>query len=152
MLTGIHRFADVGPSPASGDVLTIGRDAANALVLDDLLVSRRHAELRKGAAGIEIVDLNSANGTYVNGRRVQVARLSEGDLVGIGRHQLRLQGDQLLEYTDTGDFTLVANDLTVQVGSGDTTRRRCCTTSASRCRRARCSPSSAPPVPASRRC
>jgi ABC-type multidrug transport system ATPase subunit len=119
VLTGIHHLSDAG---VRRDVLTIGRDAGNALVLTDLLVSRRHAELRHGAAGIEIVDLGSANGTYVNGRRVSSARLSEGDAVGIGRHQLRLQGEQLLEYTDTGDFTLIANDLTVQVGSGPATK------------------------------
>lgn len=120
MLTGIHRLA--GVTGSRRDVLTIGREADNALVLNDLLVSRRHAELRRGANGLELVDLNSANGTYVNGRRVQVARLSEGDLVGVGRHQLRLQGEQLLEYTDTGDFTLIANDLTVQVGTGPATK------------------------------
>ncbi len=119
VLTGIHRLADVGAQRA---VLTIGRDASNGLVLTDLLVSRRHAELRRSAGGIEIVDLGSANGIYVNGRRVQVARLNEGDLVGVGRHQLRLQGEQLLEYTDTGDLTLSAHDLTVQVGSGNTTK------------------------------
>src|SRR5205085_2223443 len=46
VLTGIHRLADVGPQRA---VLTIGRDASNALALNDLLVSRRHAELRRTA-------------------------------------------------------------------------------------------------------
>ncbi len=121
MLTGVHSFAEY--AGARRGALTIGREAGNALVLTDLLVSRRHAELRRGPQGFEIVDLNSANGVYVNGRRVsQSAPVREGDLVGIGRHQLRLQGDQLLEYTDTGDFTLVANDLTVQVGSGQATK------------------------------
>ncbi len=111
VLTGVHRVGRTA--------LRIGRDPANDLVLNDLLVSRRHAEFHSGVAGADIVDLGSANGTYVNGRRIQGrVALSEGDIVGIGRHQLRLSGDELLEYEDTGDLTFVASELTVTVPSG----------------------------------
>jgi ABC-type multidrug transport system ATPase subunit/pSer/pThr/pTyr-binding forkhead associated (FHA) protein len=108
VLTGVHR---VGRS-----ALRIGRDPQNDLVLSDLLVSRRHAEFHAGPAGAQIVDLGSNNGTYVNGRRIQGrAALAEGDVVGIGRHQLRFTGAELLEYEDTGDLTFVASNLTVKV-------------------------------------
>src|SRR5215469_5715041 len=50
-------------------VLRIGRAADNEVVVSDLGVSRYHAELRRSARGYEIVDLNSHNGTYVNGQR-----------------------------------------------------------------------------------
>jgi ABC transport system ATP-binding/permease protein len=107
VLTGVHRVG--------GAVLRIGRDPSNDLVINDLLASRRHAEFHPGAAS-EIVDLGSANGTYVNGRRIQGrALLQQGDIVGIGRHQLRLAGAELLEYEDTGDLTFVASELTVTV-------------------------------------
>jgi ABC-type multidrug transport system ATPase subunit len=109
VLTGVHRIGR--------DALRIGRDPANDLVLNDLLVSRRHADFHAaGPSGAEIVDLASANGTYVNGRRIQGrAALTEGDIVGIGRHQLRLVGDELLAYEDTGDLTFIASNLTVKV-------------------------------------
>ncbi len=108
VLTGVHR---VGRS-----TLRIGRDPGNDLVINDLLASRRHAEFTAGVTGHEIADLGSANGTYVNGRRIHGRQpLAEGDIVGIGRHQLRLVGDDLLEYEDTGDLTFVASDLTVKV-------------------------------------
>lgn len=111
VLTGVHRVGRTA--------LRIGRDPSNDLVINDLLASRRHAEFHSSISGREIVDLGSANGTYVNGRRIQGrAPLAEGDIVGIGRHQLRLAGDELLEYEDTGDLTFIASDLTVQVPSG----------------------------------
>jgi ABC-type multidrug transport system ATPase subunit/pSer/pThr/pTyr-binding forkhead associated (FHA) protein len=116
VLTGVHR---VGMRQGGKATIRIGRDPSNDLVITDLLASRRHAEFTTGITGGEIVDLGSANGTYVNGRRItgRVA-LSEGDIVGIGRHQLRLVGDELLEYEDTGDLTFVASELTVKVPVG----------------------------------
>lgn len=69
-----------------GKVMRIGRTPDNDLVLaDDLAVSRRHAEVRRSPAGTyEIIDLNSHNGTYVNGKRVSRAVLSGQDIVSIG--------------------------------------------------------------------
>ena len=88
-------------------------------MINDLLASRRHAEFTAAVNGAEIVDLSSANGTYVNGRRIiGRAPLIQGDIVGIGRHQLRLSGTELLEYEDTGDLTFVASELVVKVPAG----------------------------------
>jgi ABC transport system ATP-binding/permease protein len=110
VLTGVHQVG------VGGRVLRIGRDPGNDLVVNDLLVSRRHAEYHPGVGGHEIIDLGSANGTYVNGRRITGRQpLAEGDIVGIGRYQLRLVGDELLEYEDTGDLTFIASELTVKV-------------------------------------
>ncbi|NEE62012.1 FHA domain-containing protein, partial [Streptomyces sp. SID8455] len=71
----------VRPLPAK--TVRIGRDAGNDLVIDDLVVSRQHAELRALADGRhEIVDLGSHNGTFLNGQPVSRAVLGAGDIVG----------------------------------------------------------------------
>jgi pSer/pThr/pTyr-binding forkhead associated (FHA) protein len=65
--------------------LRIGRSADNDVVVADLSVSRHHAELRRTSRGTyEIVDLDSHNGTYLNGQRVTVAPVTETDLIGVG--------------------------------------------------------------------
>ncbi|MFF7726858.1 FHA domain-containing protein [Streptomyces sp. NPDC008001] len=97
----------------------IGRSPDNDLTVDDLVVSRRHAELRTVPdGGYEIVDLGSHNGTYLNGHPVQRAPVLPGDIVGIGHSAFCLVGDQLQEYVDTGEVSLDVQDLSVQVDEG----------------------------------
>ena len=63
----------------------IGREAGCDLVLSDLSVSRRHAELATDPSGTLVIrDLGSRNGVFVNGARVAEARLAAGDMVGVG--------------------------------------------------------------------
>ncbi|GAA3588594.1 FHA domain-containing protein [Nonomuraea rosea] len=99
-------------------VVRIGRAPENDMVVTDLRVSRRHAELRITGGVHEIVDVGSRMGTYVNGRRVQQARISPNDLIGIGPSTFQLVGDTLTEYVDTGEVCLQAHDLTVTVEGG----------------------------------
>jgi ABC-type multidrug transport system ATPase subunit len=101
-------------------LLRIGRDPSNDLVVPDLSVSRVHAELRNlGDGRYEIADLGSHNGTFVNGRRIASATtVTDQDIVGIGRATFRLFGDELREFIDEGDVSLVAQDLTVRLSSG----------------------------------
>ncbi|MDV9175424.1 ATP-binding cassette domain-containing protein [Streptomyces sp. W16] len=107
----------VRPLPAR--TVRIGRAAENDLVVDDLIVSRRHAELRAMPDGTyEIVDLGSHNGTYLNGQPVARAPMGPGDIVGIGHSAFCLVGDQLQEYVDTGEISLDVQDLTVAVDHG----------------------------------
>lgn len=102
---------------AAASVVRIGRAPENEIVLDDLLVSRRHAELRRLPDGdYELTDLGSHNGTYVNGRRIEQARLEELDVVAVGHGLFRLAGDSLVEYVDTGKVTFEAVGLTVEAG------------------------------------
>ncbi|MQS37157.1 ABC transporter ATP-binding protein/permease [Streptomyces katsurahamanus] len=97
----------------------IGRAEDNDLVLDDLTVSRRHAELVTSPDGThEIVDLGSHNGTFLNGVPVTRAEVSPGDIVGIGHAAFCLVDDELQEYLDTGEISLDAQDLTVTVDRG----------------------------------
>ncbi|MEU9311825.1 FHA domain-containing protein [Streptomyces sp. NPDC048256] len=105
--------------PLPSRTVRIGRAADNDLVVDDLVVSRRHAELRAlSDGGHEIVDLGSHNGTYLNGLPVTRAPLDPGDIVGIGHSDFCLVGDQLQEYVDTGEVSLDVQDLTVAVDRG----------------------------------
>lgn len=66
----------------------IGRDKQSGIFLDDSAVSLRHAVLDQGREGFVIRDLGSANGTYVNGERVVIHTLKDGDIVTVGDHAL----------------------------------------------------------------
>jgi pSer/pThr/pTyr-binding forkhead associated (FHA) protein len=72
-----------------GKVKTIGRAAGADFIVDTGvdagMVSRVHCRLSAGAAEVEVTDLDSTNGTYVNGQRVTRALLKDGDQLGIGR-------------------------------------------------------------------
>ena len=103
--------------------LTVGRDEANDLVIADLLASRRHAELRREGDQWLLVDLGSANGTFVNGRRVKRAVLGSDDVVGIGHALLHLEGDRLVEHVDAGDVSFRAEGLVVRTPKGKTLLR-----------------------------
>jgi pSer/pThr/pTyr-binding forkhead associated (FHA) protein len=75
-------------------VLVLGREAAD-LTVDDPEVSRRHASLRPAGDGLEIEDLGSLNGTWVNGTRVGgVVRLSPGDRVRLGGTSFEVRQEQ----------------------------------------------------------
>lgn len=72
----------------AGDVLTIGRDSSNHLVLNDSEVSRFHAEIRVDGQIFEVCDLQSSNGMSVNGKVQQRVRLKPGDRIQFGRTHL----------------------------------------------------------------
>ena len=72
-----------------GGVRTIGRATGADFILDAPLVSRVHCRLTALPDGeLEVKDLDSTNGTFVNGARIETARLSPGDRLGVGRVEL----------------------------------------------------------------
>ena len=71
-----------------GSIKTIGRSPGAEFIVDAALVSRLHCQLTAGAAELEVVDMESTNGTFVNGARVTRASLKEGDRLGVGRVEL----------------------------------------------------------------
>ena len=74
-----------GPAvPLGPDPVLIGRDPQNDVVLDDRRVSRKHAEVRLRLGRYTLYDLQSTNGTYVNGRRVAEKVLEDKDKISIG--------------------------------------------------------------------
>jgi len=96
--------------------ITVGRDPRSDLHLPDLMVSRHHAELRVQQGEAEIVDLGSANGTFVNGQRVTQAQVYDGDVITIGHYLLQVEGSRLVEFVDTGDVSFEAEGLAVFAG------------------------------------
>ena len=75
-----------------GDVLCIGRAIDNDLRIEDTLVSRHHCRIERSERGLTLVDLESANGTQVNGERVRRRhQLLEGDQLVVGRFQILVE-------------------------------------------------------------
>jgi S1-C subfamily serine protease len=90
VLTGpaAERRLEIG----SEERLVIGRDEGCNLVLDDSKVSRRHAYLQEIDGGVEVGDLGSSNGTFVNGRRIErPVTLAPGDSLRIGASGMRVE-------------------------------------------------------------
>ena len=71
-----------------GSIKTVGRAARADFIVDAALVSRLHCRLTAGATELEVVDLESTNGTFVNGERTGRAILKNGDRLGVGRVDL----------------------------------------------------------------
>jgi pSer/pThr/pTyr-binding forkhead associated (FHA) protein len=70
--------------------MLLGRSGGCDLLLDDLTVSRRHAQLFFREGRWIVIDLESTNGTYINDERVQRAELLPGDIVMLGAERLRV--------------------------------------------------------------
>ncbi|WP_165227305.1 ATP-binding protein [Aquisphaera insulae] len=85
--------------------VALGRDNSNAIRLHDTEISRRHAELRQEEDSYRLVDLGSANGTYINGQPVTQAPLHSGDRIQLGQ--------SVLLYNE--GVTRPARDLTARV-------------------------------------
>jgi hypothetical protein len=82
-----------GPSAGSRflldtDVVSAGRHPDSEIFLDDVTVSRRHAEFRRTPQGYSVADVGSLNGTYVNRDRIDEVALQGGDEVQIGKYRL----------------------------------------------------------------
>lgn len=84
---------DEGPKSGSryaldGDVITAGRHPESVIFLDDVTVSRRHAEITHDGGSYRVKDVGSLNGTYINKELVEESALSDGDELQIGRFKL----------------------------------------------------------------
>ena len=82
-----------GPNAGSrflldADITTTGRHPDSDIFLDDVTVSRRHAEFVREADGFLVRDVGSLNGTYLNRERIEAAGLAGGDEVQIGKYRL----------------------------------------------------------------
>jgi FHA domain/zinc-ribbon domain len=79
----------VGESfPLEGDRMTVGRRPDSDVFLDDVTVSRDHALVVKRGGDFYLDDLGSLNGTYVNRRRIESHKLSDGDELQVGKYKL----------------------------------------------------------------
>ncbi len=71
-----------------GSIKTVGRAPRADFILDVALVSRLHCQLTAGDDTLEVLDLKSTNGTYVNDTRIEKANLAAGDRLRIGRVEM----------------------------------------------------------------
>jgi hypothetical protein len=100
-----------------GSRLTIGRDEANDVVVDDPYVSRHHAEIVQVGEGYQLRDLGSQNGTLLNGKRLtEPASVYPGDRVTLGRISLSFQaGNETLPLTPPPPPGLVVDTVQAKV-------------------------------------
>ena len=89
----ILKTADDTPDPITfrilpGNIKTIGRSTGAQFIVDAALVSRVHCRLSAGATELQVDDLDSTDGTFVNGTRVTCSKLKEGDRLGVGQVEL----------------------------------------------------------------
>jgi hypothetical protein len=83
------------------DKTTLGRRPYNDIVIDNLAVSGEHAVLQMVGADVFIEDLNSTNGTYINGKAVKKQLLSHNDTVEIGKYKIKYIVDDGTDYEKT---------------------------------------------------
>jgi pSer/pThr/pTyr-binding forkhead associated (FHA) protein len=83
------------------DKTTLGRRPYNDIVIDNLAVSGEHAVLQMVGADVFIEDLNSTNGTYINGKAVKKQLLSHNDTVEIGKYKIKFIVDDGTDYEKT---------------------------------------------------
>jgi hypothetical protein len=74
--------------PQNAVVVTIGRHPESDIFLDDITVSRRHAEVRHDEGEYRAHDVGSLNGTYLNRERIDTSALSSGDELQVGKFRL----------------------------------------------------------------
>jgi pSer/pThr/pTyr-binding forkhead associated (FHA) protein len=83
------------------DKTTLGRRPYNDIVIDNLAVSGEHAVLQMVGADVFIEDLNSTNGTYINGKAVKKQLLSHNDTVEIGKYKIKYLVEDGTDYEKT---------------------------------------------------
>ncbi len=83
------------------DKTTLGRRPYNDIVIDNLAVSGEHAVLQMVANDVFIEDLNSTNGTYINGKAIKKQLLAHNDTVEIGKYKIKYLVDDSADYEKT---------------------------------------------------
>ncbi len=74
-----------------GTIRTVGRATRADFIVDAALVSRLHCRITADDESLEVTDLSSTNGTYVNGKRIERAKLKNGDRLRVGRVELKVE-------------------------------------------------------------
>lgn len=87
--------------------MTIGRKAENDIAIDNLAISGQHALVLTVLDDAFIEDLGSTNGTYVNGKLIKKQALKHGDIVGIGKHELKYINEHASDFDDDFEKTVL---------------------------------------------
>jgi ABC-type multidrug transport system ATPase subunit/pSer/pThr/pTyr-binding forkhead associated (FHA) protein len=96
----------------------VGRDRSNEISFpNDLMLSRVHCEIVQSPDGMfDLIDLKSANGTFVNGSSIRRHRLIEGDLISVGNHSMLFSRGALEPLEQQGGFDFTANSIGLVIG------------------------------------
>lgn len=101
---------DESSFPLDSPVINIGRKSSNHLVIDDLRVSRNHAQIRAIENGFMIFDTGSSGGTYINGERITQRQLKSGDVIS-------LAGIKLIFFQEQASHSDEARQITSEVNT-----------------------------------
>ena len=101
------------------DKTTLGRRPYNDIVIDNLAVSGEHAVLQMVGADVFIEDLNSTNGTYINGKAVKKQLLAHNDTVEVGKYKIKFMVDDGTDY----EKTMIMKPGAMAPGAGGYSRR-----------------------------
>ena len=82
------------------DKTTLGRRPYNDIVIDNLAVSGEHAAILMNGSEVILEDLNSTNGTYVNGKAIKKQALQNGDSIEVGKYKIKFVGDNTADQFD----------------------------------------------------
>jgi ABC-type multidrug transport system ATPase subunit/pSer/pThr/pTyr-binding forkhead associated (FHA) protein/ABC-type multidrug transport system permease subunit len=110
----VQAGGDLPPPITVTGRMVIGRDPGSEVALAHPQVSRRHAVLAAISGRVELRDLGSANGTFVNGRRLvpgSVYRLAQGDVIDVGPYSLKYDGTRLTPRSRSNNVELTAYDI-----------------------------------------
>ncbi len=99
------------------DKTTLGRRPYNDIVIDNLAVSGEHAVLQMVGADVFIEDLNSTNGTYINGKAIKKQLLTHNDTVEIGKYKIKYLVDEAGDYEKTMIMRPGGNPATAPAGA-----------------------------------
>ncbi|MFG6447477.1 FHA domain-containing protein [Roseateles sp. BYS180W] len=83
------------------DKTTLGRRPYNDVVIDNLAISGEHAVLQMVGSDVFIEDLNSTNGTYINGKAIKKQLLNHADVIEVGKYKIKYLGEDTSEYERT---------------------------------------------------
>lgn len=95
------------------EITTIGREATNVIVIADPSVSRQHATVEKKEDGYYLVDKNSSNGTFINGKKVSQQKLSHQDKVNLGNASMVFEDEEQVAAT----FILPRSEMPLPAGA-----------------------------------
>jgi pSer/pThr/pTyr-binding forkhead associated (FHA) protein len=121
MMKVLVKFKDavIKEIPLEKEEYSIGRKEENDIVIDNLAVSGFHAKITKEGETTHIEDMNSTNGTFVNGKKIARSVLNNGDVVLIGAHTLEFVSFMKPADTTKSGVKSVSMDSTVMLSSSD---------------------------------
>ena len=96
-----------GEYPLDRERITIGRKSDNSIQIDNLAVSGKHALIITILDDSFLEDLGSTNGTYVNGKLIKKHALRDGDVIGIGKHELKYLNENASKSDEAFEKTMI---------------------------------------------